>query len=181
MNQTLVEGPVALADSLVATLEQEYDALVDLHNRIDHQLEALRARDGEAMEMAAFEANQTTTLLSRLTQARERQMRLLGKLLHIDTEQVSLQRIADRLGSKAATSPAAERIRETRRQVLSQAAETQHHCEELDFALRYALRLGEEMLVVLRGLEAPPQNNIYTAKGNKAMSSSSISLVDRMG
>ncbi len=54
-------------------------------------------------------------------------------------------------------------------------------CEQLDFALQYAVSLGREMLQAMQDLDRPPPPCVYTAKGYTSRAATPHSFVNKVG
>lgn len=171
-------GAANIAERLLDTLEQEGDALTTLADEFTRQLDAVRNQQLQQLEESTDEANVATSRLHRAQQARKRQMRLLGRVLNVG-EEASLRELA------AALRPhdvGLSNCLQRQHRVLRDQAETaQQHCEELEFALRYAVNLSREMLGLLQGTDDDAQPaGAYTASGGSTPASSS-SLVNEIG
>ncbi|MFQ5572115.1 MAG: flagellar export chaperone FlgN [Rhodothermales bacterium] len=174
-------GSAALVQSLIETLQQEQAALNALGMQFGRQLDALREQQQEEHERAMHEANHSVNALGRLRTKRERQMRLLGRVMKMDGEDASLQQLAAAMDAHADTDSLGQRLLEARAAVHDQAQKTRHICEQLDFALQYAVSLGREMLQVIQNLDVPPPPCVYTSTGTTSRSTTGRSLVNRVG
>ena len=92
--ETHSEGHLEMVEKLIATLDDEYEALQALTERFQHQLDILRQRNLDGLEDATLQASEAATRLDRLSQARMRQMRLVGRILEVD-DSPDLAKIAD--------------------------------------------------------------------------------------
>ena len=181
LTMTTPNGPVALIQSLIATLREEHDGLLTLREQFGHQLDALRANDSTLQEQAMHAANETVHQLGQLRSTRERQARLLSRVLKLDTEAASLQDLANAVHRHPDMAPYAKALLEARAAVRAEAQQTRQTCEELDFALQYAVRLGREMLHAMQDLDVPPPARVYTAAGHTSKAVSPRSLLNRVG
>lgn len=178
MNDETSGGTLPPADKLLDTLQSEHEQLQELDAQFEQQLEALRDQQVEQMEEATAHANETMRELNRLQQARRRQMRLLGRFLD-QGEDASLEQLGTVLKNK---HPELGEQLLTRRQSLREQAEaTKERCEELEFALQYAVKLRREMLDMLQHLDAAPSASEYTASGTTADPPRSRSLLNEVG
>lgn len=175
-------GPASLAASLLETLEQECAALNRLKDQFDRQLTAVRDRDQEGVEETAVRTSDEVNVLAHLKLNRDRQIRLLGKVLRLEGDRVSLQEIADALEKSAATSEIGIAVSELREQIKRQAQLTQDRCRDLEFALQYSVHLGRELLQVVQGSDVAPGGRHYTSNGLTVdPSSGRRSILNRVG
>lgn len=172
-------GPASLAGTLLSTLQEEHAALLQLNTHFDTQLNALLARDSELLEQATHRVAEGMNDLMRLRQTRERQTRLLARVL--DVEDMSIVRLAERLREDAAAESIAEQLTHIREQVIARARETQKKGQVLGFALQYAASLGREMMQAIQGIQVPVSAAVYTAAGNMARTLPSTSYVNQIG
>ncbi|GIV61753.1 MAG: hypothetical protein KatS3mg044_0619 [Rhodothermaceae bacterium] len=175
------QGLNTVAANLLATLGQETEALARLHACFDAHMAALQSRDAERLEALTIELNETVHGLETLRQARERQARLLQRLLRMEGDAPNLEALADALANHPGTADTVAALREARRQLREQAHRTSKRCEEYEFALQYAVRLGRETLQVLQDLDVPPPARIYTATGQTSQTQPPRSVVNRVG
>ena len=179
-NET-VKGPAALVTSLLETLEDERQSLVRLFTHFDQQIEALRGRNQDMIDEATHRTTEEVNVLARLKQNRDRQVRLLGRVLRIDGENTSLDDIAGALRRDPRTSSLALRIAETRTVVKQQAIRTQDRCRDLEFSLQFAAHLGREILQALQGFDAPAGGLTYNASGGTVESKGTRSFLNKVG
>jgi hypothetical protein len=175
-------GPDALASSLLETLEEEHGSLLRMHRQFDQQLAAIRSQDHELIESAALITNDEVNILARLKQKRDRQIRLLGRVLRLEGETVSIKDVAAAFLLSSDTAGVGTDILELRERIRAQALRTQERCRDLEFALDYSVHLGRELLQALQGIEAPAGGRHYTSKGGTVESTPGTrSFVNRIG
>lgn len=174
-------GPAAMAATLVTTLEAERESLTRLCGCFEAQLEALRTRAQDRMQEVTIEANEEVANLSRLRQTRERQTRLLGRMLQLDADNATLTELADTLVRLADGDDIGHHLLDVRTRVRAKAQETHERCQELEFALQYAVQLGREMMQAMQGLDTAPPTRVYTATGSAARTTSTRSLLNHVG
>lgn len=174
-------GPDVLVRTLIETLRQEQAELHKLEAQFGRQLKALQEQQPEQQEHAMHEASKTVGTLDQLRTKRERQMRLLGRVLKIEGEQTPLRQLAAAVDSHSETEPLGGDLLEARAAVVEQAQKTRLLCEQLDFALQYAVSLGREMLQAMQDLDTPPPPCVYTARGHTSRVSRPSSFVNRVG
>ncbi len=174
-------GLAAVAGRLLETLRREEETLAHLHATFDAQIEALRRHRHEALASSTGEVNEAVHAMEGLRKARERQARLLGRLLRLDGDDVSLERLATALEGHAEAAEAAPMLREARAKIHERARQTRKRCEEFEFALQYAVKLGREMLQVMQDLDVPPPARIYTASGDATQTAKPRSFVNKVG
>lgn len=172
-------GPAALAEGLLETLAGETGALGRLRDGFGAQLEAIGRRDHGALDAATVATNDVVAELERLRTGRERQIRLLGKVLRLPSGETT---VADLAAALAATdAPLAARLVATRDHLRTIAAEARVACEEVEFALGYAAELSRELMQTLQqhGVSAPTR--VYTARGATASTTPTRSYLNELG
>lgn len=174
-------GPTALVQSLIGTLTQEEGELILLHEQFGQQLDALRHQNPAGQEEAMHASIATINALGKLRATRERQMRLLGRVLRVETEQSSLEDLAKAMSIHGEIAVYQEQVLSARSGVREQAEKTRSMCEQLEFALQYAASLGREMMQVVQALDVPPPAKVYTARGGAQQAVSPRSFVNRVG
>ena len=178
---SLPNAPDGLVKALIESLREEAADLRKLEAQFGRQLDALREQQHERQEQAMHEASETVGTLDRLRAKRERQMRLLGRVLKVEGEAPSLQQLAAAIDSHPETGPLGADLLEARAAVREQAQKTRQVCEHLDFALQYAVSLGRDMLQAMQDLDRPPPPCVYTARGNTSRAPTPRSFVNKVG
>lgn len=175
-------GPLPLAESLLKTLQEEQETLARLESLFAAHRDALRENRQDLLEEATNRTNDLVSALARLRQARDRQMRLLGRVLHVEGEAPSLVQIADAIRPHEGGEEAARQLLDQRRAIHAHAARAQQQCGELEFALNYAIDLGREMLQAIQGVDAATAPaRVYTPKGASAQPSTQHSFLNTLG
>ena len=174
------QGPLALVDPLLGTLQEELDALETLGAAFDAQLAAVRERHLEALEAATERAQTATDVLDRLGRTRERQTRLLARVLRVPAGDPSLTPVIEALAAHPGGAAVGSRLAEARARLRSRAEAAEQVRDELAFALEYALGLGRDLVEQLRGLGRPAGND-YTAGGGTARTATQRSLLNHLG
>ena len=173
-------GPDGLVHGLIETLRQEEAELIRLAGHFEQQLDALRAQRPVDHEQAMHAASETIGTLGQLRARRERQTRLIGRVLRLDDDEIVLQQLAAAVDSHPSTGPWGGALLEARAAVRKQAKAARRICEQLDFALQYAVGIGRDMLQAMQDLSGPsPQ--VYTAQGYTSRAAVPRSLVNKMG
>ena len=173
-------GPDGLMHGLIETLRQEEAELIRLAVHFEQQLDALREQRREDHAQAMHAASETISTLGQLRSRRERQIRLVGRVLRFDGEETTLQQLAAAVDSHPRTGPWGGDLLEARAALQEQAKATRRICEQLDFALHYAVGIGRDMLQAMQDLNGPsPQ--VYTAQGYTSRAAVPRSLVNKMG
>ncbi len=173
------DGHLEMVEKLIATLEDEYQALQALSASFQEQLAILHQKNLDGLEDATLQASEAVSRLDRLTQARTRQMRLVGRLLDADDEP-DLGGIAQAVVDLDGGAALAERLRTLRQQMRAEANATQQQSDELRYALQYAADLGREMIAFLRGATASAPAQVYTDSG-QSPDTDRDSLVNQIG
>lgn len=175
-------GPASLAATLLETLEEEFASLARMQDQFDRQIAAVRDHDQEGVEETAIRTSDEVNILTRLKQTRDRQTRLLGRVLRLEGDVISMTEISNALLSGAATADVGARVAELREKVRDQAQLTQERCRDLEFALQYAVHLGRELLQAVQGIDTPAGGRHYTSSGSTVESKSGQrSLLNRVG
>ena len=174
-------GLMGVASQLIDTLWQEQATLDRLHDLFGQQIEAVRKHRHGALEASTGEVNESVHAMERLRLARERQTRLLGRLLGLESDAVTLEAVADALEAMPDGSGAAQEIRKMRTQIHERARHTQKRCEDFEFTLKYAVELGREMLRVMQDFDVPPPARIYTSSGDSTQTAKTRTLVNKVG
>lgn len=180
-DQTQPKSPMPLASGLLATIKQERESLISLCVQFERQLDALRERRQELLDEATNRTNEAVNALARLRQSRERQMRLLGRVLNLSSDQISLQNIGVRLQSTIDGDELGKELLDIRTRIRDQATITQQRCKDLEFALKYAVDLGRDLLQAVQGLDGPAPSKVYTSNGSPAQASKPRSFLNRVG
>ena len=171
-------GASSVVEALLSTLRDETDALRQLAAAAGQQLEALQAQD--ELDAHQHATQQAVGRLEQLRTSRERHLRLLGRLLKLEAPPAGVAPVVEALRERPQGQAQARALLETRQALREHAREAQAQCEALDFALRYALSLGQDMMQAISALNVPPPPKVYTARGD-ASAGTPRSLVDRVG
>ena len=173
-------GPDGLVQGVIQTLKSEEAELALLGAHFTRQLEALREQNQDQHEQALYAASETLRTLGQLRTQRERQVRLLSRVIRIEGDDLSIQQVAAAVDSHPQTGPWGAALLEARTAVREQAEATRRICEHLDFALHYAVDLGREMMQAMQDLSGPPPC-VYTAQGHTSRAAAPRSLVNKIG
>lgn len=179
--QTTPPGPEAMVSSLIATLQDEYDSLARLLGHFDDHILALRSREKEGIDEATHRTNDEISVLANLKNQRDRKLRLLGRVLHVEGDHTTIEDVSRRLDADEATAEAAETIRRLRRDIWAEAVRTRKRCHDLAFALEYAVHLGRDLLQALQGSPSAGTTKVYTPKGGAIESPGTSSFVNKVG
>lgn len=168
---TLVPDPGPVLQPLQTTLDREGALLARLDAAVDAQLDALRANAPDAFRMAADDAADAVAELGRMQAARERQLRLAGRVLGLGDEP-TLGRIINALGPAHLTQ--SEALAAAQHTLHERAEAVRTRCAELEFALGVAVRIGRELI---RAWQAPDAaGRVYTAAGHTRAASARARL-----
>jgi len=173
------DGRLEMVDTLITTLDDEYTALQALSASFEKQLAILREKHLDGLEGATLETSDAVADLDRLTQARTRQMRLVGRMLGLD-ESPELDAVADAVDALDDGAARAEQLRTLRQRMRTEAAAVQRQSDELRYALQYAADLGREMIAFLRGATSTAPAQVYTDSG-QSPNADRDSLVNQIG
>jgi len=173
------DGRLEMVDTLITTLDDEYEALQALSASFDKQLSILRQQHLDGLEDATLATSDAVADLDRLTQARTRQMRLVGRMLDIDGPP-DLGAVAAAVDNLDSGSTRAQQLRTIRQRMRTEAAAVQQQSGELRYALQYAADLGREMIAFLRGATSTAPAQVYTDSG-QSPDADRDSLVNQIG
>jgi|GEM_PF-510061 len=168
-----------VAQNLSDSLQHEQDALSSLYRHFDDQIDALKRQDQAALESITQQVNEELAHMERHRQARERQANLLGRLLH--AESCSLEVLAEAMRAIPKGEAMARKLHNQRSALRDQALNTQRRCEAFEFGLKYAMRLGHEMLEVIQELDVPSPARLYTAEGQMTKASQRKNILNQIG
>jgi len=168
------------ADALIETLQAEAEALEDLEDLLDRQLEALQAGDPEALAQTTTKTQDRAAALDELRQKGQRQMRLLSRVLDVDTSNASLEDLIHALEDRPNLT-AGQRMIEVRAAVERRAEAVNHRGETVGFALQYAAELNHDLLVAMQEATTEADGRTYTATGETHAASGDRSLVNTIG
>ncbi len=172
-------SPADLARPLVETLAAEAQALARMDALVAAQLDAVRTRQTTRLDALAIETGDAAAEMHRLRIQRERQTRLLGRVLKLDGESVTLEAVADAL--VPFDMDVAGTVREARSQVRTLAARTRRNTDTLAFALQYAASIGRDVIRVLQGAGDPALLRTYTKGGRHTAGTPQTSYLNQMG
>jgi hypothetical protein len=178
---TANSGLSSLAENVLKALKNERSALTVMSERFSEQMDALHSRKPDALEDATLAINQEVSSLERLRNQRERQLRLLGKLLLPEADTPTFGQIARTLGATGNLEDLSRQLSEVQGQIRSEAQEAARRCQRLEFALQYAITLGRRMLQAVRDFDETPPNRVYTAEGQATHTTTPRALVNRVG
>ncbi len=180
ITQPTQPGPEALASSLIATLQDEYESLVRLRGHFDDHILALRQREKDGIDEATHRTHDEINVLANLKNQRDRKMRLLRRVLRLEGEQSTIEDVCGRLDAEETAAEGTAEIRRLRREIRAEAVRTRKRCRDLEFALEYAVHLGRDLLQALQGTSPAVATKVYTPKGG-AIESAGNSFVNKVG
>jgi hypothetical protein len=170
-------SPAPLTEALIRTLEDERNALLEIDDLFEGQIDAIIARDIEAIEEATYRTNVGVTNLESIRKARLRQTKLLARVLGIPGDEIRVAQVIDRIGGQV---PRAQHLEELKNEIVTLADRTLERSEDVAFLLQHGLDLNQEMMQAAHTMSAPPPNKHYTAKGASS-TPAAPSLVNRLG
>ncbi len=169
-------APEPLAEALVRTLESERATLEQLDAEFQLQREAIRRRDFEAIEDATLRTNEQVTRLETLRRTRQRQAKLLARVLEIPGDDIRVAQITERLGGHL---PLSARLETLRDEIRAKADAAQDKIDEIAFMLQHSLSIGQDMIQTMHGADAPG-SGAYDASGRTAPTARS-GMLNRIG
>jgi len=175
-------GIASIVEALLQTMHDEADALTRLTDAAEGQLSALQVGEGpEGLNPHQEATQEAVGSLEHLRASRERHLRLLGRLLGLQEQPAGVATIVEALREQPGAHAHASDLLDARSAVRDGAEAAKAQCEALDFALRYALSLGQEMMQAISALNVPAPPKVYTARGDASAGNAPRSLVDRIG
>ena len=180
LTMTQPNGPEALVQGLLGTLDDESEALEELTHLFQRQLEVVRSSPEPVGEELVEAVSNVVGRLGRLRAGRERQTRLLCRVLKLEMEAPALAELAEALSGHATLSAYGEAVRDARTEVRHEARQARRAGEALNFALQYAEELGRELMQVAHGQKAPAGPQTYTATGRPSRPASR-SMMNHVG
>lgn len=170
-----------LVEELVAGLEQERVALQGIRNQVSLQLDALRAQDRNSVEETTLQTSQEVNNLQKLRLDREDRVNKVATLLDIKQSEVPLKTLVIALASELQDKSLKSQLANLASELPAEAASVKESCKELAYSLQYALHLGQSFIEAIHGASSPPPVQIYTAEGNKKLSTSRRMMVNQVG
>lgn len=170
-------SPGPLTDALIATLESERQTLVELDGEFRAQIDAIVARDIDAIEEATHRTNVAVAKLESVRKSRLRQTKLLARVLEIPGDEIRVAQITDRIGGQVQRSRQLEELRD---EIVGLADNALTHSEDVAFLLQHSLELNQDLMRSAHAMGTPPPSRLYTAQGTSASPASSA-LVNRLG
>ncbi|AEN72575.1 FlgN family protein [Rhodothermus marinus SG0.5JP17-172] len=171
--------PSNILQQFIEAIEEELNLLGQLEQSFEAQLEALRRYDHEALEQAAMQTSELVTRLERLQQKRAGKGRLLRRMLKLELT-ASTEQLLAALEARSETQAAAHTLRGLQQRLQQQLQQTRQRCESLEFSLKYAIQIGQELLELLQALDQPA-SRVYTPTGQTRQASPQRSVVNRLG
>jgi DNA repair exonuclease SbcCD ATPase subunit len=167
------------ADALIDTLDAEVEALNTLEALYDQQIKAIRANNLDAIDERTMEIQVQTATLQDLGERSERQARLLGRVLGMDTDEPSLEELVRTL--READPALSETVAQAQTTVAERAQGVNQRRETLRLALQYAADLNHELLVTMQEAASDTDGQTYTAEGQSDPGTPDRSFVDTVG
>lgn len=171
--------PHNLLQQFIETIEAELQLLGQLEQSFETQLDALRRHEHEALEQAAMTTSELVTRLERLQQKRAGKGRLLRRMLRLELSAPTEQLLAA-LEAHPESRPAAHTLRQLQQKLQERLRQTRQRCETLEFSLKYAIQIGQELLELLQLLDQPA-SRVYTPTGQTRQACPQRSVVNRLG
>lgn len=169
-------APEPLAEALIRTLESESSTLELLDGEFQLQREAIGRRDFALIEEATQRTNEQVAQLESLRNTRQRQARLLARVLEIPGDDVGVAQITERLGGHL---PLSARLEALRDEIRARADAAQDKIDEVAFLLQHGLSIGQDMIQAMHGIDTPA-GGAYDASGRSAPATQS-NMLNRTG
>ncbi len=171
----------ALAEQLATGLQGEREALNGIKLHVDRQLSALRQQDREIIEDTTLLTSQEINSLQKLRNQREQIISKMARLLNLSKDKQKLKSLAIALATELPDRELKANLAELAAELPEDAASVKESCKELAYSLQYALHLGQSLIEAIHGATSPPPVQIYTATGNKKLSSNRRMMINKVG
>lgn len=168
-----------IAEELIETLHSKEEILDQLRLLFSRQLEALRSREPALVGEMATKTQERAARLEELRRTCVRQMRLLGRVLGVETDDLTLQDLVDALAQSDAEI--STKLAEARTAVREQAEKVNERSETVNYALEFAAGLNHELLVAMQEACRSRDAETYTARGQSEAVTHDRSFVNTVG
>jgi hypothetical protein len=145
----------ALANRLIAWLQEELGAQQRLRGLLVEEERAIRAADADALSAAALRVEEEVRAGAARERRRGELMRAFGRAFGADPRALSLTSLAERLGAGTREAEAVLHVRGELRQVAAEVARLGRRIASL---ARYHDKLFTELMGTLLGVEASRSN-----------------------
>ncbi len=172
---------VELAQKLADGLQGEREAIDGIRIQVDLQLQALRDQDRTRVEDTTLMTSQGVNSLQKLRNSRDEVVGEMASLLNLEPDNTRLTPLFIALASEIEDKSLKSRLAALAAELPEEAALAKDSCRELAYSLQYALHLGQSIIQAVHGAGSPPPVQIYTATGNKELSSSRRMMVNKVG
>ena len=170
-----------LAVQLAEGLQHERAALGIIKTHLDRQLQALRQQDREEVQETTLNTSQKVNSLQQLRTERDEIVKSMAKILNLKEEKTRLQPLIIALASELKDKELKAKLATLAAELPEEAASIKDSCKELAYSLQYALHLGQSLIEAIHGAASPPPVQIYTARGNKELTSNRRMMVNKVG
>ncbi len=170
-----------LALKLADGLKKEREAIDSIKQSVDLQLHALRTQNREQVEETTLQTSLQVNTLQKLRNDREQIVVEMADLLNVPEERTRLNMLVIALASELTDKELKTELAALAAELPEEAAAAKDSCKELAYSLQYALHLGQSMIEAIHGTTVPAPVQVYTAKGNKELSSNHRMMVNEIG
>ena len=170
-----------LVKELIDGLSKEREAIGVIKSQVDLQLNALRAQNRLLVEDTTLKTSQEVNTLQKLRNNREAIIGEMAELLSLQEGKTSLKSLVISLATELPDRGLKSKLATLAAELPEDAAAVKESCKELAYSLQYALHLGQSMIEAVHGATSPPPVQVYTATGNKKLSSSQRMMVNKVG
>ncbi len=170
-----------LAQKLADGLALEREAIGGIKTHVGVQLEALRKQDRTQVEDATQMTSLEVNTLQKLRNNRDEIVDEMATLLKLKEDNTRLKPLVMALASEIKDRPLKSRLATLAEELPQEAASAKESCKELAYSLQYALHLGQSIIQAVHGAASPPPVQVYTASGNKELSSNRRMMVNKIG
>ena len=170
-----------LAQRLAEGLQMERKAISGIQTHVDVQLQALREQDRTRVEDATLMTSQEVNTLQKLRNNRDIIVDEMAMLLDLKQEKARLKPLVIALATELEDRPLKSHLASLAAEIPEAAASAKNSCKELAYSLQYALHLGQSIIQAVHGAGSPPPVQVYTATGNKELSSNRRMMVNKIG
>ena len=141
----------------------------------------MRNQDRGLIEETTLMTSQEVNTLQRLRNSRDELVDEMASLLNLGDDKKRLNSLVIALASELPDKELKSQLAGLAATLPAEAAQVKDSCKELAYSLQYALHLGHAMIEAVHGAASPPPVQVYTAKGNKELSTSRRMMINQVG
>jgi len=161
------------APTLTARLTDEHTLLTQLDAAFRAQIDAVKARQHDALDDATIHITELVQALRGKQVARATATADLAEGVGLDAA-MGLPALIEAVRRHDAGE--AQALRQARHAVKDQAKQTEARAEQAEFMIQYAVNLGQEMMAMARGDQS--EGRVYNARGRAGYVQTPSSIVN---